>query len=262
MEKKVLVVGENSFIAKHLLTFDKVSYYNFNDVDLSKYDTVINCALNPLFKTNPYSEFIDVDLSVGKRTCESGLHYIMLSTSKVYGDFSELKTFNEFSTCIPYDRHSENKLIAEIKLLSNFPQQTTILRGSNIFGFEYGRNSFMGYCMSQLVNNNSIKLTTDWATQRDFLPVDYAANLIEKICKKKPLGVYNLSSGEGLRIGQLIQWLIDGYKYKASIINTTSVFERQFILDKSKLEKALDIKIGPIDYETIFYYLGKRLCKI
>ena len=61
MAQKVLVVGENSFIAKHLLTYDKVSYYNFNEVDLSKYDAVINCALNPLYKSKSYNEEYDVD---------------------------------------------------------------------------------------------------------------------------------------------------------------------------------------------------------
>jgi hypothetical protein len=57
------------------------------------------------------------------------------------------------------DYHGVNKVTTEVKLLSAFPNQVTILRGSNIFGLEYGRNSFVGYCMSQLVNEGKIKLT-------------------------------------------------------------------------------------------------------
>jgi len=261
MAQKVLVVGENSFIAKHLLTYDKVSYYNFNEVDLSKYDAVINCALNPLYKSNSYNEEYDVDLSVGKRTCDSGLHYIMLSTSKVYGNSHELKTYTEEDECFPYDYHSENKLITEQKLLSNYSQQTTILRGSNIFGYEPGRDSFTGYCIKQLIETNSIELTIDKNTVRDFLPVEVAADIIKRVVDLGPIGVYNLSSGFGITVEDFVYILMSGYNMNGKIIYKDSKPDRQFILNNKKLFNRMMIAYDNKNIFTKIQDIG-ILCKI
>jgi dTDP-4-dehydrorhamnose reductase len=260
MEKKVLVVGENSFIAKHLLTFDRISCYNFNSVNLSQYNTVINCALNPLYKTEIYKENYDVDLDVGKKTCDSGLHYIMLSTSKVYGNSNELKIYNEEDVCFPYDYYSENKLITEKKILQNYSQQVTILRGSNIFGFEYGRKSFMGYCMNQLIDTGKIELTMNSTIQRDFLSIEVAKEIIESICKYQPIGIYNLSAGIGLEVGKFVKYLIDGYG-KGELIQVSQKPDRQFILDNKKINLILK-QVYNINCEEVINKLGKKLCKI
>jgi dTDP-4-dehydrorhamnose reductase len=258
----VLVVGKNSFIAKNLdniFVFEKISYKDLNKFDLGQYDVVVNCSLNPLYKTTKYSEKIDIDFEIGKKACQKGCHYVMISTSKVYGQSSELETYDEFSTLNPFDHYGENKVKTEVKLLSNFPNQVTILRGSNIFGFEYGRNSFVGYCMSQLVNEGKIKLTISENTKRDFLFVKDAATIIEDVCIKKPIGVYNLSSNYGLEIGQAIKSLISGYVHGGIIEKVGFELERQFILDNSKLKRSLDIDIGPFDYNDIFSNLGSQL---
>ena len=263
MEKiKTLVIGKNSFIAKNLdniFLFKKISYNEISRFDFTQYDVVINCAINPLYKNTKYSEKIDVDFEIGKKSCQKGCHYIMLSTSKVYGKKSELEIYDEFSTLNPFDYYSENKVKTEIKLLSNFADRVTILRGSNIFGFEYGRNSFVGYCMSQLVNEGKIDLTMSENVKRDFLFVEDAAKIIENVCIKKPIGVYNLSSNYGLQIGQIIKSLISGYKHGGIINKVGFGLERQFILNNNKLKKYLNISIGPFDYDNIFINLGKQL---
>lgn len=264
-EKYGLVVGENSFIAQNIediFNFDKCSYNEFSKIDLSGYDFVLNCALNPLYKISPYDTTIDVDYEVGRRAYESGLHYVMLSTSKVYGQSDELKVYDENSQVNPFDHYSENKLITEEKLLKEFGDAVTILRGSNIFGFEYGRNSFMGYCMSQLVNEGKITLTISEKTQRDFLHVFDAADIITEACRQAPIGVYNLSSNYGLEVGKVVQNLVDGYVYGGKIIKQSDKIERQFILDNTKLKKELNIEIGPFSFEKICYRLGQQLCKI
>jgi len=258
-EIKTLVVGKNSFITRNLSdTFDKISYKNLSVVDLGKYDVVINCALNPLYKTNKYSETMDVDFQVGLKACQSNCHYVMLSTSKVYGNSSELKVYDESSHLNPFDYYSENKVTTEVKILSAFPNQVTILRGSNIFGLEYGRNSFVGYCMSQLVNDGKIKLTLSENTKRDFLFIEDAAKIIETICFKKPIGVFNLSSNYGLEIGQVIKNLINGY-HGGIIEKTGFELQRQFILDNSKLKNSLNIDIGPFNFNDIFRNLGNKV---
>jgi nucleoside-diphosphate-sugar epimerase len=219
----------------------------------------LNCALNPLYKIYPYAVKIDVDFEIGKKACQSNCHYVMLSTSRIYGENKELKTYDEFSTPNPFDNYGKNKLNTEIKLLSNFSNQITILRGSNIFGYEFGRNSFMGYCMSQLVNEGGITLTFDGSVRRDFLFVEDAVKIIEQVCLKKPVGVFNLSSNYGLETDVFIKSLISGYEYGGKINRNGNEIYRQFILDNSKLEKTLGIKIGPFDFENIIRDLGKKL---
>lgn len=264
-ETSGLIVGENSFIAKSIndfFTFDKCTYKEFLDTDLSPYNVVLNCALNPLYKISPYEANIDVDYQIGKKVCDLGIHYVMLSTSKVYGQCNELQTYTEESELDPFDYYSENKIISEQKLLQEFSDKVTILRGSNIFGFEYGRNSFMGYCMSQLVNEGKVILTMSEKTKRDFIFVNDAADIITEACLQRPTGIYNLSSNYGLEIGRIIESLIHGYVYGGKMIKKSDRFERQFILDNTKIKKKLGIEIGPYPFEKICYRLGQQLCKI
>lgn len=256
---KVLVVGETSFIGK-FINHERVSYKDLGKKNLHNYDVVINCALNPLYKTSAYKNSIDVDLEVGRMACLAGCHYVMISTSKVYGNSNELQTYTEFSKVEPSDNYSQNKLITESILLGNFPTQITILRGSNIFGLEYGRNSFVGYCMSQLVNEGLIRMTIDSSTQRDFLYVEDAARIIEKVCEVKPLGIYNLSSNQPIHVFDVTDNLIKGYPHGGKVIGKGPI-ERQFAMNNSKLKYALDIEIGPFDFEKIFYELGEKLWK-
>ena len=260
--EKVLVVGENSFIGSNLKKYDKVSYKKLNDVDFTKYDVVVNCALNPLYKIQKYREKIDVDWYVGRKACDAGCHYVMLSTSKVYGNSKHFMSYSENSEVRPYDFHSENKLNTEFKLLANYGNNITILRGSNIFGFEYGRDSFVGYCMTNLVNRGIIDFTISDAVRRDFLPIQNAVSLIEKICQIKPFGVFNLSSGIALPISVIAESLVKGYTYGGEINKIGWQLDRQFVLDNTKLCDELDVKIGPFNYKQIFEDLGKQLCKI
>jgi nucleoside-diphosphate-sugar epimerase len=117
----------------------------------------------------------------------------------------------------------------------------------------------MGYCMSQLVNEGGITLTFDGSVRRDFLFVEDAVKIIEQVCLKKPVGVFNLSSNYGLETDVFIKSLISGYEYGGKINRNGNEIYRQFILDNSKLEKTLGIKIGPFDFENIIRDLGKKL---
>ena len=256
--EKVLVVGKNSFIAKSL-PYDRVSYKNFDTVDLSQYHTVINCALDPEYKSKSYSEVKDVDLEIGTKACHKSLRYIMFSTSKVYGNNIELRTYTEKSDVSPFDYHSDNKLRTEHKLISNFGDKVTIFRGSNIFGLEYGRNSFIGYMMTSLLDHGLIKMSIDLSTKKDFLFVEDASRIIQLSCKQKLSGIYNLSSNYGLEAGKIAEYLTTS---NGSVVAIDLKPDRAFILDNKKLQDDLEIKIGPFDFENIFKKLGSELCKI
>lgn len=255
----VLVVGEHSFIGRELTEYTRVSYKNFHQVDLTQFDVVLNCALHPQYKISGYTDGIDVDFEVGRKACEYNCHFIMLSTSKVYPEYDDLTVYDEFSNPDPVSYYGENKLKTELKFLANFPDKVTILRGSNIFGFEYGRNSFMGYCMSQLVNEGRIQYTINLDTKRDFLYVSDAVTMIKGVAAQKPLGVYNLSSGHPTTAKFIAENLIAGYAYGGKLSTTSDKYERQFVLDNTKLKNRLGIDIDISNYAETMKNLGKLL---
>jgi nucleoside-diphosphate-sugar epimerase len=258
---KTLIVGQNSFIGKHLFhsmkNVDIISYSDIDNINMSEYNTILNCAISPEMKFDDYREHRDIDYKVACKARLHNCHFIMLSTRKVYGNSTELKTYNEESELNPFDKYSENKLRSEQNILKVNPT-STILRGSNVIGFEYDRKSFMGYCMTQLKNNNEILYEMDPDLKRDFIDIDNVCKTLKKVIEVKPQGIYNLSSNIGFSIGDVSKLLIKGYGSGKMVVDITKQGE-QFILDNTKLEAALNTSIGPFDFDNIIFEIGKKL---
>ena len=270
MACRVLIVGDNSFVGRNFynsisLEHDNVlanivSYSQLHHIDLKRYDVVINCAIAYEYKTQIYNEAFDLDWLVGIKATEAGCHYIMLSTRKVYGNSSELTRYSERHTLNPFDRYSENKELTE-RFLTNDIENLTILRGSNIYGFELGRSSFVGYCMTQLKATGIIKYDMDKSLKRDFISIERVCELLKKVCEIKPKGIYNLSSDFGLEISVIARGLILGYG-RGNFIQQDILGKEQFILDNSKLEDACGMKIKLSNYSNDFYNMGRKLWMI
>lgn len=261
---KRLIIGKTSFIGNELSKFknyDIAAYKDLHHIDFSQYDSVINCALNPVFKTQVYDEKIDVDFEVARKAYENGCHYTMISTRKVYGSSTELKTYTEESPTKPFDFYSENKLICENKIRNEFGDNSVIVRGSNLFGFELGRQSFMGFCMDQLKHSEKIIFSIGEHTKRDFIDIHTSCCLFDKISKRKLTGLYNLSSNYGLEIGKIAKHLIKGYG-KGEFLCTSDEVKEQFIIDNTKLVKELKLIPQTFYIAIIIEDLGKQLCKI
>jgi dTDP-4-dehydrorhamnose reductase len=261
---KRLIVGKTSFIGTELAKlkdYDIVAYKDVHHVDFSQYDGVINCALNPVFKTQTYDETIDVDYEIARLAYENNCHYVMISTRKVYGSSSELKAYTEESPTNPFDFYSENKLICEKKILQQFGDKTVVVRGSNLFGFELGRQSFMGFCMDQLKHSEKVIFSIGQETKRDFIDIYTSSFLLDLISRKKLTGIYNLSSNHGLEIGKVAKHLIRGYG-KGEFLCTSDVVKEQFIIDNTKLTEELRVSLNPIYITAVIEDLGKELCKI
>jgi nucleoside-diphosphate-sugar epimerase len=256
---RTLIVGKNSFIGRAFYhsakNVDMVSFHEHKKVNLSEYDVVINCAIAPEFKNEKYSLNYDLDLQVGATANLAGRHYIMLSSRKVYGSSDDLKIYTEESELNPTDYYGENKLISESRLNYN-EGSYTILRAANVYGFEYGRNSFMGFCMNQLKHEDQIKYTIAAQTKRDFISIKSVCKALNEIVKLKPQGIYNLSSGHGTEIGDVARSLIEGYG--SGEFFADGKIEDQFILDNTKLLNALNIEL-PVFQRKYIKKLGEKL---
>ena len=96
------------------------------------------------------------------------------------------------------------------------------------------------------------------STIRDFIYVHDASILISKICKYKPIGIYNLSSMNGCSVGIIGTYLIDGYG-KGNIEMVNDDMGEQFILNNTLLMKTLDIDKCDYSYKDIITNIGNNL---
>lgn len=260
--KKILVVGKNSFIGKKFFDYsnlvDIVSHTEIEHVNFNQYDSVLNCSINPDYKNNSYQENNDFDFLVYEKCLKNNCHYVMLSTRKVYGKSDTLKKYDEKSETNPFDHYSHNKLITEEKI-KKYSTNYTILRGSNVFGEEYDRQSFMGFCLTQLKNNDRIIFDVDGSVRRDFISVKEVSKILEKVCRQKKTGIFNLSSNFALAISEIPRLLIIGKK--SGEFQDGNKITDQFVLDNNLISKTFEVKIKS-DYTEDFIEIGKTLCKI
>jgi len=266
---KILIVGKNSFIGNSLSKvkdgnkFKRISYNQLYDTNLKDYDVVVNCSLHPNFKTSIYHLAIDVDYDVAHKAYENGCHYVMISTRKIYGSSTVLKKYNELSEENPYDHYSENKLKSEKKILAQFGDRATVIRGSNLFGYEPNRNSMMGYFLNQLDKDGQIKYNILSTTSKDIIHVDDATKIISKVCSHKPLGIYNLGTSYPYTMLNIGLFLLNGFNN--GMIENRMKFEgemygEQFVLDTSKICSTLNIETPSVQtYPKIISDIGAKL---
>ena len=227
-------------------------------MNLKNYNVILNCSMTDQYRNSVYDEDNDLDIKISRKAFQSNVHYVMISTRKVYGiSNSLLVRYNENSKTNPSDRYSENKLITEHKI-KELMDSYTILRPSNVFGYEPDRKSFMGFCMNQLRDTNKIVYDISANTTRDFINVESFSKILNFICQNKIKGLYNVGSNIGLTVGDVARYLINGYGSGEFIADSDKLFD-QFILDNSKLQREMGTNIDIVDFQKTIVDLGRKL---
>jgi nucleoside-diphosphate-sugar epimerase len=261
--ENVLIIGR-SFIGSYLYNSDRnfnyllISHQDIDSVDFFKFDIVINTSLSPSYRNSKYDINDDIDIKIAEKANASGCYYVMISSRKVYGNFKQLKILKESDPYNPFDFYSENKAITEQYLLNNF-NNVCVLRGSNFFGFELFRESFFGFCLTSLFEQNKIEFNLNQNIVRDFIHIDDVVYLINAVFEVKPKGVFNLGLNKGFAVKDIANNLIRGYGNGIFIGSDDFEYDQQFILDTSKLYTAIDFKPEYIDYENTIIGVGERL---
>jgi nucleoside-diphosphate-sugar epimerase len=255
---KILVIGKNSFIGSNFARWSKcadiISHTEIDSVDFKNYNAVVNCCISPDYRNSVYDEKNDIDFIVSKKAQKSNIRHVMISSRKVYGTSNELKTYTEDSPINPVDFYSENKFITEEKIRNNL-EKYTILRGTNVFGNEYGRKSFMGFCLTQLKDNDKIIFNISGDIKRDFVHVDEVSRILKKVCSVGKNDTYNLSSGYGLTISDISKLLIAG-KGSGEFECSGPILD-QFILSNYKLCHDFDLSVKK-EYTYDILMIGKK----
>lgn len=222
--------------------------------------TVIGFVCDPCVRKGQFSDF---DRRLAQKASESGASYIMLSSRTVYGTSNNAMIYNENfiieSVTTPYGLA---KRAIEQDLLENF-DNVTILRLSNVFGFEYDpanpRQTFFGAMLKSLKEEGVIRFNMAAETERDFLPVDKFVEYLGIIAANPQAGIFNIGAGFGTKAGDIADAVIHGYGSGERLI-TDNQIKDSFILDmkKSGFSYALnDVKAEDVMQSCLS--IGKKL---
>ena len=267
---KVLIIGQNSFVAKYFIRACKDSEIGFvtcSHSDIPKkfddFTWIINFSINPKFFTDKYSETLDQDVLIARQVSKyQNLKYVMISSRMVYGFHNSLRPMSEGYKV----KQKNNSIYGCNKILSEqycksfiHSDNLLIVRGSNIFGYEYGRKSFTGAALNRLVSKSEILLDISKKTVRDFVPANYFADCLMQLMFKKCTGVYNICSGVGSSLEELCNAIIKGYGAGSITTVDDVIIEDQFILDNQKLLGVVGCSLNKSNIMQYAVSIGKKL---
>lgn len=261
---RIALIGKNSFIATSVASeardrgleikpLSHDAWGSMRDIDVA-----INFSLHPNYRTGPYNADEDQDVLVAKRANEIGAFFIMLSTRRVYGADSRWGATEDMPAEGDESAYGRNKARTEKAVWKATGGKATILRLSNIFGFEVGRRSFLGQILTRLRAKGEICFDMHPDTRRDFLPVETVSSALLDRSQTLVPGVFNLGSGRGTPCGDIAQWVMKGYG-GGKLVHDRASLHDEFFLNMDKWQAAF----GPLEQkaplENYCTQLGRRL---
>lgn len=216
----VVVIGKTSFLARSVRERlgNNGWLYLTHDEALSGRSwienaaCVVNFALHPALKTDPYREAADIDLQLARMIASHPAHYIMASSRLVYGHDQHHFNLGENHSVNPEGVYGRNKLVTERNLLLALPRERlTILRLANVFGHEIHRSLFFGRMLTRLKEQGKIIFNMSPESLRDFFAVWHLADALQIIAARPHGGIFNLGSGFGTACGDIADGVIEGY---------------------------------------------------
>ncbi len=256
---KVLITGSNGFIGRRLKTFlDKLGYDVFEyNADVKKpidFDGDIEAIVHLAAKTfsqesikNPLGTF-EVNflgtLNVLEFAKRIGAKVIFPSTSGVY---KQSKTpVNEDSELIAVNPYVESKLLAEelCEFYSRvYSLKCIVLRIFNVYGAPEKDWALMQTIMTGLMNKKKAELSSP-DNVRDYVYLEDVMTAFEAAIKyhsKNNLEIFNIGSGIGYSVGQVVDILSEAFGAKVDVQYTNfRSGELNFIIaDISKTKKLL-----------------------
>lgn len=241
--KRVLIVGENSYLASNLqldakyFQVDKVRRpFDKNGQDYYRnYDYIINFCIQPEHFTRTLKDNEMIDVNIAKDITDTDTKFVFLSSRKVYGSSYELKEYKETDELKPYDFYSENKATIEKVLLELIPNNLIILRTGNIIGEPVAKKNyktFVGWLEKELEEHGRISCTFLPDTRKDFITRDYFHEVLNSVITGNALGTYNAGAGFALPIEEILNNLLPPH-----LLDYTNAVNKseQFILRNDKL---------------------------
>lgn len=247
----IVVIGKNSFLAQGLHDYvgDDPNWLFLSrdealtqDQWLHRASCVINFAFSPFMMAQGYSAQEDIDSKLAQKiAAHTHIHYIMISTRKVYPSAVEAMGLREDTPPAPDTPYGAAKYEVEQRLAQFLPpERLTIIRPSNIFGREIGRKTFMGHAVTRLLSEGRIVYDFNPDVMRDFLGVRKFSEIIAAIAVHPRGGIYNVGAGFGIPCRQIAQWLIAAHGTGELVVSNNESRDG-FWLDMTKTNAAFGL---------------------
>jgi dTDP-4-dehydrorhamnose reductase/UDP-glucose 4-epimerase len=262
----VLIVGGGSFLAREFATLYPefpARFIGHGKIDdpfvYEGVSTIVNFAFAPEMYSQDYDRSLGIDLSIAKHAMRHGIHYVMISSRKVYQQDAQWDA-QEDSPVFGMDFYGRNKLRIERNLKEILGDRLTILRPSNIIGFETipGRQRMGAFLLNQLAQTERIHISLSPFVRRDIVPVNYFCAVLRKILQKRPSGIYNVGAGEATEIGQVALWMIEGFGRGQLVVENSQVAD-EFQLNSTRLKEVTGLSCGRSEVARYCRDLGSRL---
>ena len=218
-------------------------------INLSAVTNVDYCESN-FEEAKKINSFLPLKISQTLDEISKNIYFIHISTDQVYtgiGPHKENKKIN------PINVYSKTKFYGE----KNIKYQNSIILRTNFFGKTSvsHRKSFTDWIFENMMNKTEIKLFPDVF----FSPLSFVSfnDILTKIIKIKPIGIYNLGSNNGMSkkdfaicFMRLLKKTKLNYR-EVSIKNVSLKAKRpnDMRLNNNKIESALKIKINNLHHE-------------
>ncbi|UZM13542.1 sugar nucleotide-binding protein [Pseudomonas kielensis] len=246
----IVVVGDTSLIAQALRQGGQTAGWRFighrealaGSAWLDGVSQVLNLAYNPALR-NGYEHALDFELALARRIEPlAQVRYIMASSRLVYGPALNDQALHESQEPQPVATYGIGKLITERAMTQMLGERLTIVRMSNIFGYELEqtRRNFFAIALRSLLGEQRIVLDMSPFVERDFLPVEILANWLARIAENPQPGIFNLGSGIGTPTGRIAQWLLEGFGRGELLVTNLREFDA-FRLDMGAARSAYGI---------------------
>lgn len=222
---------------------------------------VVNFALAPGLETLPYDPALDIDLRIAQRASQRGIHYLMISSRRVYAAAAQWNAVESLPTP-GMDAYGRNKARIEGELRAHLGDRLTILRPGNVVGYEpvAGRRRFGAYLQQQLLAHGRIRLTVDPAARRDLVPVEFFCQAVREAALRRLPGAFNVGAGRATRVGDAARWLMMGYGSGELQVEATQPAD-EFQLDCTRLRDAFGLACGEGAVEQALREIGRRLAR-
>ena len=270
MKKKILVVGENSLLAKNFINVaekffnNSVSSCSHKRIpkEIIDFDYVINFSFNPILYKFNYESKYDQDLKIANSIIKSKkTKLIIISSRQIYGIHEKLNIFEEKDLNLnnKISLYGLNKIKCEnnVKKLLFEEDRLIIIRSSNIFGPKVGGRNFTGIALNSLLKSNVIRLNSNKNVVKDFLPIENHSLILCSLINNNVSGIFNVGSGVKITLGDLCNSFISGYG--SGKIVDEDIIADQFMLDTSKIKKYICFDISKNSVLNYAYNIGENL---
>jgi len=234
---RVVVIGKNSFLARRFLALSSLETVAVSHDELDTpglFDDaacVVNFALDPRMMREPYAVERDLDVRIAEKIAGSSTRFVMMSTRMVYGPDHCLGAV-ESAAAVGLNQYGANKLETEGCLRALLGDRVTIVRLSNVLGWEISRGhpSFILRVLGKLRESATIEYDISPFTRKDFVTETYFVNVLDQACNSPRGGTYNVGSGIPLEVGRVAMWVLEGHG-KGSFVVTSPRVHDEFWLD-------------------------------